>query len=116
MKKQYIYILIGIITSALIGLVAIQIYWIDNAVTLKEEEFKRNVRSVLFSVSDKLEKIDAAYRIKAHKKGQQLFNQRMNMLNTSAQNENDSTVVFQKDGVTYQVSEKQSADGQMYQK
>ena len=117
MKKQYIYILIGVITSALIGLVVIQIYWIDNAVTLKEEEFKRNVRSALFSVSSKLEKIDATYRIKAHKKGQQLFNQRMNSLNTSMQNvTTDSTAVFQKNGITYRVSENQSKDGQVYQK
>ncbi len=94
----------------------IQIYWIDNAVTLKEEEFKRNVRSALFSVSDKLEKIDAAYRIKAHKKGQQLFNQRMDMLNTSIENGGDSTAVFQQDGVTYQISEEQTENGQHYKK
>lgn len=110
MKKKYIYILIGIITSALIGLVFIQIYWIDNAVTLKEEGFKRNVRSALFSVSDKLEKMDAAFRIKAHKKGQQLFNQRLNMLHPSLLKGDDSTI-FRKDGVTYQVSENQSNDG-----
>lgn len=116
MKKQYIYILIGIITSALIGLVVIQIYWIDNAVTLKEEEFKRNVRTVLFSVSNKLDKIDAKYRIKAHKKGQEFFNQRMHELNTSMQGERDSVAVFQKEGVTYKVSEKQSKDGQVYKK
>ena len=73
MKKKYIYILIGIITSALIGLVVIQLYWIDNAVTLKEEEFKKNVRSSLFSVVNKLEKIEAINRIKARQKGQQLF-------------------------------------------
>jgi two-component system phosphate regulon sensor histidine kinase PhoR len=113
-KKQYIYIVIGIITSALIGLVVIQIYWIDNAVTLKEEDFKRNVRSALFSVSDKLDKLDAAYRLEVHKKNQQLFSNRMNSLSSSMRN--DSTAVFQKDGVTYKVSEKQSNDGQVYEK
>ena len=80
MKKKYIYILIGIITTALIGLVAIQIYWIDNAVKLREEDFNRNVRSALFTVTDKLEKIDAINRIKAHKNGHQLFNQKIIML------------------------------------
>jgi two-component system phosphate regulon sensor histidine kinase PhoR len=115
-KKQYIYIVIGIITSALIGLVAIQVYWIDNAVILKEEDFKRNVRSALFSVSDKLEKLDAAYRFEVYKKNQQLFNHHMNSLSTSVKNEKDSTAVFQKDGVTYKVSEKQSEDGQVYEK
>ena len=116
MKKKYIYIVIGIITSALIGLVVIQIYWIDNAVTLKEEEFKRNVRSALFSVSDRLEKIDAAYRIEMHKKGQQLFHQKMNMLNNSMQNGSDSSATFEQDGITYKVNESQSEDGQVYQK
>ena len=115
MKKQYIHILIGVITSALIGLVVIQIYWIDNAVTLKEEEFKRNVRSALFSVSNKLEKIDATYRIKTNKQGQQQFNQQLNKLNASMHN-NDSAAVFQKDGVTYKVNEKQTENGQVYQK
>ncbi len=117
MKKRYIYILIGVISAALIGLVAIQIYWIDNAVALKEEDFKRNVRSALFTVASKIEKIDAINRIKEQKKGQQLFNQKMSMLNSSMQKENyDTTAVVQKDGVTYKVSEKQSKDGSVYQK
>ena len=116
MKKKYIYILIGVITSALIGLVAIQIYWIDNAVKLKEEDFNRNVRSALFTVANKLEKIDALKRIKSQKKGPQLFNQKINKLNESLQNNNfDSTAVIKKDGVTYKVSEKQSKDGTIFQ-
>lgn len=114
MKKQYIYILIGIITASLIGLVVIQIYWIDNAVILKEEGFKRNVRSALFSVSNRLDKIDATYRIKAHKQGQQLFNQRMNVLNNSIQNEADSVAYFENNGTTYRINEQQYGDG--YQK
>ncbi len=119
MKKQYIYILIGIITTALIGLVVIQLYWIDNAVTLKEEEFKRDVRSALFAVTSKLEKIETINRIKAHKKDQQLFNQKMNQLNLDAQkadNSYDSTAVISKDGVTYKVREKTSDDGMSYEK
>jgi two-component system phosphate regulon sensor histidine kinase PhoR len=67
-------------------------------------------------VSDKLDKIDVAYRVEEHKKNQQTFNQRINSLNTSAKNGEDSTAIFQKDGVTYKVSEKQSEDGQVYQK
>ena len=116
MKKKYIYVLIGIITTALIGLVAIQIYWIDNAVKLKEEDFNRNVRSALFTVANKLEKIDAVNRIKAHQKGQQLFNQKINKLNSTLQNNNfDTTSLIKKDGITYKVSEKQSKDGTLYQ-
>ena len=117
MKKNYIYILIGVITTALVGLVAIQIYWIDNAVTLKEEEFKRDVRSALYAVTNKLERIDAVNRIKTQKKGQLLFNQKMHQLNTSFQKEgHDTTAYYKKDGITYKASEKQSKDGSLYQK
>lgn len=108
MKKQYIYILIGVITSALIGLVVIQLYWIDNAVTLKEEDFKRDVRSVLFSVSNKLEEFDRFYQIEVTKKNQQIFNEQMSMMT-------DSTAVFQENGITYKVNEKRLASGEVYQ-
>jgi len=107
-KKQYIYILIGVITSALIGLVVIQLYWIDNAVTLKEEDFKRDVRSVLFSVSNKLEEFDRFYQIEITKKNQQIFNEQMSMMT-------DSTAVFQENGITYKVNEKRLASGEVYQ-
>lgn len=113
MKKQYIYVLIGVITAALIGLVVIQLYWIDNAVTLKEEGFKRNVGSVLSSVRNKLDKIDAINRIKAHKQGQQLFNQRMNMLNISMQNEVDSTTNFEGNGEAYSDYEESQEEGHL---
>lgn len=117
MKIKYIYILIAIITTALLGLVVIQLYWIDNAVTLKEEEFKRSVRSALFSVSGKLEKIEAVNRVKEYKKSQQLFNQRINVLSQQPNGQDyDSTAIVKKDGVTYKVSEKQTKDGQVYQK
>ncbi|MGB0887811.1 MAG: sensor histidine kinase [Vicingaceae bacterium] len=113
MKKQYIYILIGVITSALIGLVVIQVYWIGNAVDLKEEDFKRNVRSAIFSVSNKLDKIDAAYRLEAYKADKQSLNKQLiNSINSSK----DSTAFFKQNGVTYQVREKQTKNGKVYQK
>lgn len=108
MKKQYIYILIGIITSALIGLVVIQLYWIDNAVTLKDEEFTRDIRAVLASTSNKLEEIDELYRAEIYQIRQEQYNQQLGGLI-------DSSAVFQEDGVTYQVQEKRSVNGQIFQ-
>ena len=108
MKKQYIYILIGIITSALIGLVVIQLYWIDNAVTLKDEEFSRDIRAVLANTSNMLEKIDDEYRAEVYKRRQGFQYQQM-------ENLIDSTATFKEDGVTYQVNEKRLANGQVYQ-
>ena len=116
MKKQYIYLLIVVITSALIGLVVIQLYWIDNAITLKEEGFKRSVRSAISSVSNKLEKLDAINELKAQQNEQKRFNQKLNLLNSSIQNGVDSSELYQKNGVLYRVSEKQSKNGNVYQR
>jgi len=109
MKKNYIYILIGIITSALIGLVIIQIYWIDNAVTLKEEEFKRNVTSAIYAVTNKLEKIEAVNRVKAHQKRQELYNSRMQQINNEFSDLNfDTTAYFEENGVKYKITERKN--------
>jgi two-component system, OmpR family, phosphate regulon sensor histidine kinase PhoR len=119
MKKKFIYILIVVITTALLGFVAIQLYWIDNAVTLKEEEFKRDVKSTLISVVNKLEKIEAINRVKAHEKGQKLFRERSRNLEQSLNNNNyDTSTVFEKDGVKYKVSEsrQKGLNGEQYQK
>ncbi len=117
MKKNYIYLLIGIITAALIGLVVIQLYWIDNAVTLKEEDFKRNVRAALFSVTGKLEKIEGEERLKEINNQEHIFHQHRVITNNQlSQNGTDSTSYINRDGVRYKVNEKKSSDGQTYQK
>jgi len=120
MKRSYIYILIGIITSSLIGLVAIQIYWIDNAVTLKEEEFKRDVTAAIYSVSNKLERMEAINRIKAHQKGQALFNMRMGQINDQFRDlDYDTTTIYEQNGVQYKVAERKQkgfSGGDIYEK
>jgi len=83
-KKQYIYILIGVISSALIGLVMIQLYWIQNAVTLKEEGFKMNVRAVLAHTSNALEDIEGLSRIQTYEKRQDLYKRQIGLVVDSA--------------------------------
>jgi two-component system phosphate regulon sensor histidine kinase PhoR len=118
MKKQFIYILIGVITTALLGLVAIQLYWIDSAVALKEDEFSRDVKSALFSVTNKLEKIEALNRVKVHQKSQQIFNQKAKLLYSMQQTTFDTSSYFEENGVKYRVNEQhqQTANGKVYQK
>lgn len=65
MKKNFIGVLIIVISVALLGLVFIQLYWIKNAVTLREDEFYRKVSFVLFQVSNKLEKIETMQHIQS---------------------------------------------------
>lgn len=119
MKKKFIYILIGVITSALLGLVVIQLYWINSAVTLKEEEFSRDVKSALFSVVNKLEKIDALSRVKAHQKSQELFNERAQLLYSMQGNVGyDTSAYYEENGVRYKVSEQKryTPQGEIIQK
>lgn len=119
MKRQYIYILIGIISLALIGLIAVQVYWVDNAVTLKEEEFKRDVNVALFSVVNKLEKIEAIKQVKTHKRGRELFMQHAKRMQSSVENSAYATdTTYEENGVKYQVKEKRqnNQSGEVYQK
>jgi two-component system phosphate regulon sensor histidine kinase PhoR len=58
-------VLIGIIvvmTFALIGLMAIQTYWIKNTITVKEAGFVRSVNEALTTVVYNLERLEAANR------------------------------------------------------
>jgi len=107
MNKRFIFILIGIITSALIGLVAIQIYWINHAITLKEEEFEREIKSSLLQVTYKLEKIEAFNRIKSDEKGRRLL-RRNNQLRQRSSGQNsdfDTSAVYEQNGVRFEVHE-----------
>ena len=73
MKKPFIKILIAAIAIALVGLVVMQLYWINNAVSLKEEEFTRDVNDALGELVDKLEKEEAIDKLRSHEEGKFLF-------------------------------------------
>ena len=46
---------------ALIGLISFQMYWINNAINISEDRFKRGVQDALNAVSDKLEQQEIVY-------------------------------------------------------
>ncbi len=52
---------------ALVGLSSIQIYWVHNAMGIKEQQFQENVARALYNVVYKTEKIEAANYIKNHR-------------------------------------------------
>jgi len=64
MNKKIILLIIGLITIALIGLTALQLYWLQNAIAVKEAQFERDVNEALTNVIYKLEKIDVAHKLK----------------------------------------------------
>ncbi len=64
MARQSITFITIIVSIALIALVAIQIFWIKNAVQLKKDEFRRDVFEALINVVDKLEKLTNAEKVR----------------------------------------------------
>lgn len=57
MRKPLIWPLIGISTLALIGLIFVQLYWIDSAIKLRRARFQQNVNAALIGVTEKLEQM-----------------------------------------------------------
>lgn len=73
MKKQYINLLILSASLAIIALIGIQIYWVQSAISLKEDEFKRNANQALINTADFLEKEETMSQLKTHQQGRYLF-------------------------------------------
>ncbi|KAB1064005.1 sensor histidine kinase [Salibacter halophilus] len=73
MKQKYIYFLITTIAIATLGLIAIQIYWVENALQLKEDEFWRDAKDAVNSTVVKLERNEILKKLKAHQQGRYLF-------------------------------------------
>ncbi|MFB6257315.1 MAG: sensor histidine kinase [Flavobacteriales bacterium] len=57
MRKPFIWPLIGISTLALVGLIFVQLYWIDSAIKLRRARFKQNVNAALIGVTEELERM-----------------------------------------------------------
>jgi two-component system, OmpR family, phosphate regulon sensor histidine kinase PhoR len=60
MNKKAIFLIILLMSVALVGSVGLQIYWISNAVTLNEEQFDKNVFAALRRVAERVEKEEDA--------------------------------------------------------
>ncbi|MDZ7742506.1 MAG: HAMP domain-containing sensor histidine kinase [Bacteroidota bacterium] len=63
MRKNTVIFVIVLLTVALIGLMVIQVYWIRNAVTVKEANFVRTVNEALSGVVEKLDKMEMSYQL-----------------------------------------------------
>ncbi|MBD0254501.1 MAG: HAMP domain-containing histidine kinase [Cytophagales bacterium] len=71
MKKQHIRWMIALMTVALVGLVASQVYWINHARRVAQERFDQNVQDALQAVVQKLQRQEVlqlvAQRVQAAK-------------------------------------------------
>ena len=64
MNKKIIRYIIILTTISLIGLIAVQSFWINNAIRVKESYFNRSVSEAMNIVVYKLQKIEAANELK----------------------------------------------------
>jgi two-component system, OmpR family, phosphate regulon sensor histidine kinase PhoR len=64
MRKSTILFIIVLTSIALVGLMVIQVYWIKNAVTVKEANFVRTVNTAMTGVIEKLDKMEMAFQLK----------------------------------------------------
>ena len=77
MRNQIINILVVVISIALIGLIGIQLYWINNAVALKEDEFQKKVNTALNDVVKTLERNELINKIKASSTGRRILQKKL---------------------------------------
>lgn len=70
-------VIIALMSLALLGLVFIQFYWIDNAITLREDEFEQKVNLALRNVVHHLEKRDALDKLTNHSLGKQMVHKHL---------------------------------------
>ncbi|MBN8696491.1 MAG: HAMP domain-containing histidine kinase [Bacteroidetes bacterium] len=63
MNKSNIKIITIMASLALIGLIAIQVYWVNNAISLGQDRFEQSVNEALNNVVYRLEKFKAAAKI-----------------------------------------------------
>ena len=63
MNRKVIWFLIGLVAMALVGLILVQIAWIQNAVDVKEQNFNQLVNKSLLKVAKELETQETVYEI-----------------------------------------------------
>lgn len=106
---------IVVITIALIGLTGIQVYWINNALTLREEQFKTDISKVLIGTVERVDKLEAMNTFKFNQKTRNFINSLQKKINPQKnikQKINVKDTVYEKDGKKVKVHEfeKESLD------
>ena len=100
MKKNIIILVIILITISLLGLVGIQLYWIRNAVAVKEANFERGVSEAVTESIYKYNKIILAQKLLFQDKQNQQLQIIINSLDSlNTANINDSGINYVDDAI-----------------
>jgi two-component system phosphate regulon sensor histidine kinase PhoR len=74
LKRNRIPFIIVTISIALLGLIGIQVYWINNALTLREEQLGRDTYSALLNTVEKVERFETMNSFKLNQKTKHILN------------------------------------------
>jgi two-component system, OmpR family, phosphate regulon sensor histidine kinase PhoR len=114
---RYIRLVVLTITLAMVGLIAVQIYWIDNAITLRTGEFRENVNTALHQTVESLQRNEALGYIRNTAVGSRLLSgmdsRRMISSRLGSMTSRDTTVIQDGKEVRMQVLEKQTTDSSL---
>ncbi len=114
MFRQNVSVVSVLVSVSLLAMIAVQVFWVRNAVSLKEEEFNRNVNDALNNAVYKLEKTATAAKIKKNirfkKQGIRTYpnNIKYNLNTDSARKKINN--VFEQDKVNIRVYEELTTD------
>lgn len=122
MKKGSVNIITLLASIALVGLIAIQVYWINNAINVNKERFEENVSDALNKVVLRLEKMQMAAKmtkkINFRKQGIRWFTPPDSLKKNSKllrrSNSDRRSFSLQKDRVNVKIFEEYSADSSGY--
>ncbi len=59
MKKYLLHILVILMSISLVGIIVVQLFWIKNAIEVKEAEYEENVREAIANIIKKIERKSA---------------------------------------------------------
>ncbi len=80
LKRTRIPFTIVTITIALLGLIGIQVYWINNALTLREEQLGRDTYSALLNTVEKVERFETMNTFKLNQKTKHILHSLKNQV------------------------------------
>jgi two-component system phosphate regulon sensor histidine kinase PhoR len=60
MRKKIFVLIVVLMSTSLIGIIAVQVFWINNAVESKKEQFKNDIQKSLGSVSERINEREEA--------------------------------------------------------
>jgi two-component system, OmpR family, phosphate regulon sensor histidine kinase PhoR len=73
MNRRLIILVIFLVTTALVTLVAIQLYWINSAIKVEESHFQRRVNEAAGNIANKLQKMELARDFSLRRRSDQIM-------------------------------------------